>query len=70
MNGNYCAESKYVEAPVDQIGQNTKKELFLHKTSHTLFITSQSILMKKGKGNIVGGILINYEVLHDNYQHS
>ena len=70
MNGNYCAESKYVEALVDQIGQNTKNELFPQKMSHTLFITNQSILMKRGKGNIVGGIFINHGQLHDNCQHS
>ena len=26
--------------------------------------------MKRGKGNILGGIFINYRKLHDNYQHS
>ena len=31
--GNYCAESKNVEVPVDQIGQNTKNESFQHKIS-------------------------------------
>ena len=30
-----CAESKNVEALVDQIRQNTKRELFLHKMSDT-----------------------------------
>ena len=35
MNGNYCDESKIVEIPVDQIGQNTKNELLQHKISHT-----------------------------------
>ena len=34
MNGNYCAERKNVEIPVDQIGQNTKNELLEHKISH------------------------------------
>ena len=34
MNGKYCAESKNVEALVDQIRQNTKNELFLHKMSN------------------------------------
>ena len=29
--GNYCAESKTLEIPVDQIGQNTKNELLQHK---------------------------------------
>ena len=33
MNGNYSAESKKVEIPVDQIGQNTKNELLLHQMS-------------------------------------
>ena len=49
MNGNYLAESKNVKTLVDQIGQNTRNELFPRKMSHTLFITSQWILMKKGK---------------------
>ena len=35
MNGNYCAESKNVEIPVDQIGKYTKNELFERKNSHT-----------------------------------
>ena len=34
MNGNYCAETKNAETPVDQIEQNTKNELFHHKISH------------------------------------
>ena len=34
---NYCAESKNVEIPVDQIGHNTKNELFQHKISHTQY---------------------------------
>ena len=38
MNGNYCAESKKVEIPVDQIGQNTQNELFLHKMSRTCYL--------------------------------
>ena len=37
-NGNYCAESKNVEALVDQIGQNTKNELFPDKMSHTYYL--------------------------------
>ena len=32
MNGNYCAENKNLEVSVYQIGQNTKNELFQHKT--------------------------------------
>ena len=35
MKGDYFAESKNVEALVDQIGQNTKNEFFPHKLSHT-----------------------------------
>ena len=31
MIGNYCAESKNIKIPVDQIGQNMKNELFQHK---------------------------------------
>ena len=38
MNDNYCAESKNVEVPVDQIGQNTKNELLQHKISHTQYL--------------------------------
>ena len=34
MNGNYLAESKNAEIPVDQIEQNTKNELLQHKISH------------------------------------
>ena len=43
MNGNHCAESKNVEIPVDQIGQNRKNELFQHKTSHTQFLRRASL---------------------------
>ena len=42
MNGNYCAESKNVEAPVDQIGQNTKNEFFPYKMSHTQYLRRAS----------------------------
>ena len=71
MNGNYYADSKNVEVLVDQIGRNTKEwTVFPQNESHTLFITSQSILMKRGNGNMVGGTFINYGELHDNYQHS
>ena len=31
MNGDYCTESKNVEALVDQMGQNIKNELFPRK---------------------------------------
>ena len=34
MNGNYCAESKNVKIPVDQIVQNTENELCQYKISH------------------------------------
>ena len=37
---------------------------------HTLFVTCQLILIKRGKGNSVGDIFINYTELHDNYLHS
>ena len=37
MNGNYCAESKNVEIPVDQIGQITKINCFSTRQSHTIF---------------------------------
>ena len=37
MNDHYGAESKGVETPLDQIGQNTKKELVQHKISHTQY---------------------------------
>ena len=42
MNGNYCAESKNVEIPVDQIGKYTKNELFERKNSHTQFLRRTS----------------------------
>ena len=42
MNGNYCAERKNVEIPVDQIGQNTKNELLEHKISHTQYLRRTS----------------------------
>ena len=42
MNDNYCAESKNVEVPVDQIGQNTKNELPQHKISHTQYLRRAS----------------------------
>ena len=38
MKGDYFAESKNVEALVDQIGQNTKNEFFPHKLSHTHYL--------------------------------
>ena len=38
MNDNYWAESKNVEVLVNQIGQNTKIELFPHKISHTYYL--------------------------------
>ena len=38
MNGHYCAKGKNVEVLVDQIGQNTKNELFLRKISHTHYL--------------------------------
>ena len=34
MNGNYRAESKNAEIPIEQIEQNTKNELFQHKIGH------------------------------------
>ena len=43
MNGNYCAESKSVEALVDQIGQNTKNKLFPHKMGHTHTIYNEPV---------------------------
>ena len=42
MKGDYFAESKNVEALVDQIGQNTKNELFPHKLSHTHYLKRAS----------------------------
>ena len=42
MNRNYCAESENVEIPVDQIGQNTKNELFQHKISYTQYLRRAS----------------------------
>ena len=41
MNGNYCAENKNVEIPVDQIGQNLKKWIVsAQDQSHTIFKTN------------------------------
>ena len=61
---NYWAESKNVEVLINQIGPNTKI-VSAQNESHILFITSQSILMKRGKCNTVGGIFVNYgELLH------
>ena len=40
--GNYCAESKTLEIPVHQIGQNTKNELLQHKISHTQYLRRAS----------------------------
>ena len=42
MNGKYFAESKNVEIPVEQTGQNTKNELFQHKISHTQYLRRAS----------------------------
>ena len=42
MNGNYCAESKNVGIPVDQIGQNMKNELFQHKISQIQYLIRSS----------------------------
>lgn len=38
MNGNDSTESKNVEIAVDQIGQYTENELFMHKISHTQYV--------------------------------
>ena len=38
MIGNYCAEGKNIEIPVDQIGENAKNELFQHKISQTQYL--------------------------------
>ena len=35
MNGKHCAENKMVEVLVDNIGWNTKNELFPRKISYT-----------------------------------
>ena len=55
MNDNYCTEGKNVEIPVDQIEKNTKN-----------YLSSYQILMKRGEGNIFGGIFISYGELYDN----
>ena len=49
MNGNYCTESKNVEIPVHQIGQNTKNELFQRKISHTQYLRGASGDRKRRK---------------------
>ena len=57
LNGNYCAESKNVEVLVDQFGQNTKMNYFYTRAVMHIILRCQSIFMKRGKSNIVGGIL-------------
>ena len=51
MNGNYCAESKNVEIPVDQIGKYTKNELFERKNSHTQYLRRTSRRWWKEEGD-------------------
>ena len=70
MNGNYCSESKNDEVQVGQLNKIQKLFISAQNESHTLVITSQLILIKRGKDNIAGGIFINYGELHDNDQHS
>ena len=49
VNGKYCTESKNVEALVDQIGQNTKNELFPHKMSHIQLYRASPYWWKEAK---------------------
>ena len=66
MNDNYCAESKSRSTWTN----TEKKELFQLKISCTHFYNKPVDMLKRGEGNIVRGIFINYGELHDNYQHS
>ena len=59
MNGNYFAESKNVEIPVEQIGQNTKNELFQHKISHTQYLRRASWQWWKEANVIFSGIFLS-----------
>ena len=59
MNGNYCAERKNVEIPVDQIGQNTKNELFEHKISHTQYLRRTSRHWWKEAKAIFSGVYLS-----------
>ena len=68
MNENYCSESKNAE--VQNWTKYKKWIVSAQIQSHALSATSQSILIKRGKGNIIGGIFINYGELHDDYQHA
>ena len=38
MNDNYCAKSKNIRIPINQIRQNIKNELFQHNISHTQYL--------------------------------
>ena len=70
MNGNYYAERKNVEIPVDP---NKKQEKWIASAQdkpRTIFKTSQPRSIKRGKYNTFSNIFINYRELHDNYQHS
>ena len=59
MNDNYCAESKNVEVPVDQIGQNTKNELPQHKISHTQYLRRASRHWWKEVKIIFSGVFLS-----------
>ena len=59
-----------LKAKVDQLGQIQKKKLFQLKISCTHFYNEPVDMLKRGEGNIIRGIFINYGELHNNYQHS
>ena len=59
MNRNYCAESENVEIPVDQIGQNTKNELFQHKISYTQYVRRASRQWWKEAKVIFSGVFLS-----------
>ena len=59
MNDNYWAESKNIEVLVNQIGQNTKIELFPHKMSHTCYLKRASRYWLKEANVILLGVFLS-----------
>ena len=59
-----------LKSKVDQIGQNIKKVNCFSTRSVTHIVYNEPVDMtKRGEGNIVGDIFINFREIHDNYQH-
>ena len=59
MNDNCCAESENVEGLLDQIGQNTKNELFPHKMSHIHYYKRASRYWWKEAKIILLGVFLS-----------